>query len=65
MLKELIKIWRLTHRGNDLDDANELIKDSLSSDVALIDGIAAADGLESVVWPSLSGLPLKLRWGPC
>lgn len=63
MLKELIKIWRLTHRGNVLDNADELIKDSLSSDVALIDGITTADGLESVIWPILTGLPLKLRRG--
>jgi len=63
MLKELIEIRRLTHRGNVLDDADELIKDSLSSDVTLIDGITTANGLESVIWPILTGLPLKLRWG--
>ena len=54
----------LTHRGNVLDDANELIKDGLSSYVALIYGITAADGLEGVIWPGLTGLPLHLRWGP-
>jgi len=55
----------LTHRRNVLDDANELIEDSPSGDVALIDGIAAADGVESVTWPILVGLPLQLRWDPC
>jgi hypothetical protein len=50
----------LTHRGNVLDDANELGENCLSGDVALVDGVAAADGLESVIWPFLAGLPLEL-----
>ena len=54
----------LTHRGNILDDTSELIKDSLSGNAALIDGIAAGDGLESVIWPILTGLPLHLRKAP-
>ena len=54
----------LTHRGNILDDANELVENGLTGDVALIDGITAADGLESVIWPFLSGFPLKLGRGP-
>lgn len=50
----------LTHRGNVLDDTNELIEDSLAGDIALIDGITTADCLESVIWPILTGLPLHL-----
>ena len=61
MFEETTRIWALTHWGNFLDDASELIKDSLSGDIALIDGIATADGLESVIWPILIGLPLHLR----
>ena len=57
MLREPIEICRLTHRGNILDDANELIKDSLSGDVAFIDGITTGDGLESVIWPILTARP--------
>ena len=55
---------KLTHRGNILDDANELGENGLSGYVALINGITATDGLESVIRPLLSGLPLKLGQGP-
>jgi len=65
VLGELIVKWPLTHRGNVLNDANELIKDSLSGDVALIDGITASDGVEGVIWPILAGLPLQVGWDPC
>ena len=39
----------LTHRGNILDDTDELIEDSLSGNVVLINGIAAGDSVESVI----------------
>jgi hypothetical protein len=61
MLEEKILIRPLTHRGNFLDNADELIKDGLTGDVALVDRITAADGLESVIWPFLTGVPLQLR----
>ena len=61
----LIAIRRLTHRGNVLHDTDELIQDSLASDVALIDGITASDGMESKIWPRLVGVSLQLRQGPC
>lgn len=49
ILEEVNIMWPLTHRGNDLDNANELIKDSLSGYVVLIDRITAGDGMESVI----------------
>jgi len=64
MLERTIGIWTLTHRGNVLDDANQFIKYGLSGDVALVDGITAADGLEGVIRPILSRLPLQLGWVP-
>ena len=40
----------LTHRGNIPDDTDELIEDGLSSNVVLIDGIAAGDSVESIIF---------------
>ena len=59
MPKEITITQPLTHRGNILYNANELIKDDLSGDVTLVDGITACDSLESVIWPNLTGLPLR------
>ena len=50
----------LTHRRNIFDDTDELIKDTLGSNVALIDGIAAGDGLERVIGEILIGRLLPL-----
>ena len=63
MLGKPIIICPLTHRRNILDDANELIEDSPSSDVALINRITATDGMESVTRRILIGLPLQLSRG--
>jgi len=65
MPEKPITTRQLTHRRNVLDDANELIEDSPSGDVALVDGITAGDGLESVTFPILTGLPLQLGRTPC
>ena len=59
-LKKLMVGQSLTHRGNILDDTDELIKDGLGSNVALIDGIAAADGLERIIGEILIGRLLPL-----
>lgn len=61
MLEEEILTRPLTHWGNFLDDADELVKDGLTGDVTLIDRITAADSLESVIRPFLVGFPLQLR----
>ena len=64
VLENLNTICPLTHRRNILDNTNEFIKDSSSGDVALVDGITAADRLVSVSRPVLTGRPLQLVWVP-
>ena len=60
MLKRSTVGQSLTHRRNIFDDTDELIKDTLGSNVALIDGIAAGDGLERVIGEILIGRLLPL-----
>lgn len=55
-------MWCLTHRGDLLDNTCQLIKDSLSGDAVLINGIAASDSLEGVIREFLCGLPPQRRW---
>ena len=43
---------------------NEFVEDSTSGDVALVNGIATADCLQSVSRPILTGLPLQLGLVP-
>ena len=56
--------WSLTHRGNVLDNADELVKDNLCGNVVLIDRIATCNGVEGVVWEILARLSLQLRGAP-
>lgn len=55
----------LTHRGNIPDDTDQFVKDRLSGNIVLIDGITAGDSLESVVREFLTGLPPQLGQTPC
>jgi len=62
MLRKLVIICPLTHERNILD-ANECIKNNPSGDFAIVDGIATADGLGSVIRPP-DQAPSSTRLGP-